>query len=537
MVDYPETNPKEHRFPALMRPSRVFILIFVNLMIVLLIFLITQAAYHSILEETRSKVRGLAATVALGVSAEDLQEVQVASDIDTPAFQRVYRYYQQVRKANPDIRYVYCVRPKPEAGPTMFEFIVDADPFDYDDDGDGTISEDEEGSPPGSLYDTADAPVMRQGMVYSIAEPHFYTDKWGSALTGYAPIINPRTGVAVAAQCVDIMRPQVIMKAEVVVYTAIAAGLGLMFLVSFSLIVYFERTHAFEVMKLLGDQLEENNIQLSSTINQLNQRQFEINNDLRLAQELQKRFLPKEFPENCKASFAGYYRACSVIGGDLYDLIELDERTLVFYIADVSGHGVTAALETAVLKVSCNHICQQAYRSMKTAEGSPCDHASLARHILNHINGEVLLIERPNSFISFQLAILELDSGEVTLANAGHLPPLLVRHSEDLCSELFVPSNIVLGLLRDFDFEITRHALVPGDRLVLYTDGLVERVNNKGAEYGLNALMNFLDRNALRSLDQVVHMLVESNDHFAEQCKAIDDIAILMFEWRAQSRK
>jgi hypothetical protein len=141
-----------------------------------------------ILDQTRPGLERLAALTATQLDPAALDRVRSPADIPTPEFQGTWQTLERIRDENPDVRYVYTMRKLPEGA--RYEFVVDADYADEDEDGDGVISEDEEGGAPGMEYDGSEYPAMQRAV--ATQRPHsddaYKIDQWGLLLSGYAPL-------------------------------------------------------------------------------------------------------------------------------------------------------------------------------------------------------------------------------------------------------------------------------------------------------------------------------------------------------------
>jgi sigma-B regulation protein RsbU (phosphoserine phosphatase) len=186
-----------------------------------------------------------------------------------------------------------------------------------------------------------------------------------------------------------------------------------------------------------------------------------LDEELRLAARLQQDFLPRILPQLGPIHFHTLFRPAGYVSGDLYDIMRLDEKRIGFYIADAVGHGMPAALLTMFIKhaLVTKEISGNDYRLLKPSE-------TLAR--LN-----AALIDQNLSQAAFATAlygIIDVDTLEVTVARAGHPNPLLLK--EDGLIEPLHCDGPLLGIFPDESFENASITLSPGDRLVLYTDGI-----------------------------------------------------------------
>ena len=186
-----------------------------------------------------------------------------------------------------------------------------------------------------------------------------------------------------------------------------------------------------------------------------------LDEELRLAARLQQDFLPKFLPQVGGVQFHTLFRPAGYVSGDLYDIMRLDERRIGFYIADAVGHGMPAALLTMFIKhaLITKEIAGHSYRLLSPSES------------LSRLNME--LIGQNLSQAAFATAlygIIDVETREVTLARAGHPAPLILRASGAL--ETIDCDGPLLGIFPDEPFVASTAKLNPGDRLLLYTDGI-----------------------------------------------------------------
>jgi len=186
--------------------------------------------------------------------------------------------------------------------------------------------------------------------------------------------------------------------------------------------------------------------------------------ELKTASMIQRGLLPPAPHGVGGYTFAGVNRPCRAVSGDYYDFVVRPNGKVYFVIADVSGKGVTAGLMMAGL--------QAAFRIFSKSDPPPAELVGMLNTALKE--------NLPQSkFVTLFLGRLDTASGVVEYANAGHAPPLWIRR--DGVVEL-VETDVLLGVVTRADFRDQRLELVPGDALVLFTDGISEAENPEGEE-------------------------------------------------------
>lgn len=189
-----------------------------------------------------------------------------------------------------------------------------------------------------------------------------------------------------------------------------------------------------------------------------------------LAHKTERGLLPREIPELPGFEICGAWHPASVLGGDYFDARRLNDRVLALSIADVAGKGTSAALLVSNL--------QACVRAWGSADVPP---AELCRRVNRLMRGN---LER-DRFVTFFYALL--DEHELTYCNAGHNAPILVRAAGTV--ERLDRGGIVIGLSADADYEQDTLRLDPGDRLLLFTDGLTEACSATDEEFGEERLV------------------------------------------------
>lgn len=218
-----------------------------------------------------------------------------------------------------------------------------------------------------------------------------------------------------------------------------------------------------------------------------------LDEELRMAAQLQREFLPRELPEIGDASFHVLYRPAGYVSGDIYDVVRLDEHHIGFFVADAVGHGVPAALMTVYIKRSL--------RAKRIDANAPGGYSLLTPgEALAWLNAD--MIGTQNGKVRFATAcygILDTRDNWLTIARAGHPFPMLLRDGEEEVTTL-EPEGGLLGVFEDEKYEQETIQLKPGDRLLLYSDGFEcafpddeEQPNGKRRVANENYAREFLD--------------------------------------------
>jgi sigma-B regulation protein RsbU (phosphoserine phosphatase) len=234
-----------------------------------------------------------------------------------------------------------------------------------------------------------------------------------------------------------------------------------------------------------------------------------VESELAMARRIQTSILPRGLPAfPCLRVAAAYYPMTSV-AGDFYDFLVTDERHLTVLVADVSGHGVPAALVASMLKV--------AFAEQRLQAAAP----ACILHNLNQILNGIL----QGQFVTAACAHIDLDARSVTYAGAGHPPALLVRQAAPEIVEL-AENGLFLGPFRQATYQSVTVPLEPGDRLLLYTDGIIEATVADGQPFGAARLAHFAMRERARAADSFVGRLIDSVSAGEQE----DDLTVVLTE-------
>ncbi len=223
---------------------------------------------------------------------------------------------------------------------------------------------------------------------------------------------------------------------------------------------------------------------------------------MRLAQEVQSRLLPKEPPVIPGYGLAGRCIPTLRIGGDYYDAIPSSNGRLTLVVADVAGKGVAAALVMAAFRALL--------RSRLDAGGTLAEVVGAVNRALPESLAGVV-------FVTAFIARLDPASGTLEYVNAGHNPPFVVRE----------PAGPLLGVFAAAHYEVGVTPLGPGDLLVLYTDGVVECADPARSDFGAERLATVAARLRERSASEVIKDIVRLTREFSGAVEYDDDFTIV----------
>lgn len=221
------------------------------------------------------------------------------------------------------------------------------------------------------------------------------------------------------------------------------------------------------------ERLERRNSELQATVNlEVAERGLQ-ERELQHARQIQQDLLPQEIPQVAGFEVAGCWEPARVVGGDYFDVLRLSESRLAICIADVAGKSVSAALLMANV--------QATVRAFASESASPA-------WLCNRVNSVLCTNTAPEKFVTFFYGILDADEQILHYANAGHLPPILLKPT-GAAQPLADSGGAVLGVFRDWSYQDAVLPLSCGDRLILFTDGITEAMRHDGEEFGEQRLI------------------------------------------------
>jgi len=239
-----------------------------------------------------------------------------------------------------------------------------------------------------------------------------------------------------------------------------------------------------------------------------------LERELAIGHKMQLLLLPQSTPQIPGWQFATHYESAWQVGGDFYDFIRVedDPQRLCLVIADVTGKGVPAALYMAVARTLIR---------AETGKG----HSSAL--VLQRVNELILSDNRSPLFLSALYAVLDVETGVLRYASAGHDPPLCLRRASRDVEEL-AAQGALLGAFGGVSFNEEQTVLAVGDALVLYTDGVSEARDVEGRFFGEERLKSAVVAAGDCSAEEIVQALVTAVARFTGSVAQADDLTILV---------
>jgi phosphoserine phosphatase RsbU/P len=247
---------------------------------------------------------------------------------------------------------------------------------------------------------------------------------------------------------------------------------------------------------------------------QLAQQLLTIQKELETARQIQLSILPSEIPKIESLDIAARYIPMTSVAGDFYDFIVLDERHIGILVADVSGHGMPAALIASMLKIALS---------------AQAAHVADPARVLLGLN-QALCGKFQHHFVTAAYLYLDMEKQTLTYAGAGHPPLLLWGDSEGVRS--VEENGLFLGKFSFATYTSIELPLRTADRILLYTDGIPETANPEGIEFGAEFFKRFLEKDESVSADRFADSLIEEMLRWSERGLADmdDDITIVAIQ-------
>ena len=236
--------------------------------------------------------------------------------------------------------------------------------------------------------------------------------------------------------------------------------------------------------------------------------------DLEIAKQIQQSALPSVFPPYPNRKDFSIYasmNAAKEVGGDFYDFYLVDENHLAFVVADVSGKGIPGAMFMMTSKTLIKSFAES---------GLP------VHEVLTNVNTQLCQNNEAGMFVTAWMGILDLQTGLIKFANAGHNPPL-VKHKDGSYEFLKGKVNFVLAGMDMVKYKEQELQLQPGDEIYLYTDGVTEAHNSNKELFGENRLLESLNSTKGMSVEDICKKVKEDVDAFVCDAEQFDDITML----------
>ena len=242
-----------------------------------------------------------------------------------------------------------------------------------------------------------------------------------------------------------------------------------------------------------------------------------IDKELEYAKQIQLSALPANFPSDEDFGIYAQMIAAKEVGGDFYDFYRLSDSTMAVLVADVSGKGIPAAMFMMTAKTIIKDLAES---------------GMAVNDIFTRANEKLCENNESGMFVTAWMGILDLRTGSLQFANAGHNPPL-IRRADGSFEYLKTRAGFVLAGMEGVRYRAGELTLNPGDRLFLYTDGVPEATNGSNQLYGEERLLEFMNNNSSVEASALLPSLKDSIDAFVGDAPQFDDITMLMLDYKS----
>lgn len=239
-----------------------------------------------------------------------------------------------------------------------------------------------------------------------------------------------------------------------------------------------------------------------------------LNHDLDMAARIQQKILHQEFPvfpDDKRFDIFANMMAAKHVGGDFYDFFKYDENHLAFFIGDVAGKGMPAAIYMAV--------CRTMLKAIGSEVSDPAE-------CIEKVNNMLIPESDISTFVTVFYGLLNLETGELAYCNGGHNLPYIQTRSGDV-KELENVGGLLLGKFEGVPYEMNTVQLEPGDVVVTFTDGVTEAEDESDGFFDEERVIDFLKKHPGKSLESLVKGLFLEVMKFTAAAEQSDDITVL----------
>jgi len=296
--------------------------------------------------------------------------------------------------------------------------------------------------------------------------------------------------------------------------------------------IVIERARAVEQLRVAKVAAEQRAQEIEERDREIRQKNEQMETDLRMATELQQALMPSTYPTfpadaaagDTRLRFCHRYLPATLMGGDFFHIARLNEDTAAICICDVMGHGVRAALITAMMRAMIET------HSVEAAEPG---------RLLTQLNSEFTGILKQTGtlvFVTVLYFVINIKTGTARFACAGHPPPLQVRRSSDEVQTIIMGADSAgpaIGIIRNAQFKTTEMKLAPGDFLLFYTDGIIEVQAADGSQFGVKGLRESVRSNLDQPTESLLDAIVSDVYKFGDSTVLTDDACLVAAELSA----
>ncbi len=289
------------------------------------------------------------------------------------------------------------------------------------------------------------------------------------------------------------------------------------------------RLKAGERILELEKNLQKKHGQLLETSDKLKAASELINKDLGLAMLMQRSLLPSITHHYTGVTIDWLFEPSTQLSGDIFNCFALSEHHVGFYILDVVGHGIASAMQSFTLSQLLAMKANTIYPPPSPPTQQPIVTAPSARTVVTNLNRSFQTDANNILYFTMIYGIIDTVNGSVDLCQAGHPYALYLKSGGS--AEFIAKSNLPVGIKPDMDYESVSLRYAPGDRIIIYSDGITECQNKAGEMFGSSRLKAFVNDSAHLKLVDVVKGLKAYLNEWRDGEGFDDDVSLLMLEF------
>ncbi len=284
------------------------------------------------------------------------------------------------------------------------------------------------------------------------------------------------------------------------------------------------RIRAGERIVHLEQDLAYRNAKLKETNRKLEEARQEIQRDLEAGAAMQRSLLPPPSLLIGDYRIEWMYHPHSVVSGDIFNVTQMDDDHIIFYLLDVSGHGIPSAL----LTVTVSKMLASTSYEVNPVINSTTQEILTTGAVLRELNNRFQLDEETSQYFTIVYGMLNVHTGEFQIAQAGHPPPIVL--DSDGTGKLVGDGGFPIGWLPEIDFDNVSMRLNEGGRIILYTDGISECTNKAGEMYSGERLLDYSKRTLHKPLKASLDGIITELNQWNSADPFNDDISLLAIE-------
>ncbi|MBN1765392.1 MAG: SpoIIE family protein phosphatase [Sedimentisphaerales bacterium] len=286
-------------------------------------------------------------------------------------------------------------------------------------------------------------------------------------------------------------------------------------------------THFIAVQSDITQRREVENA-LRATKHQLESANQRMLKDLQTAARVQQSFLPRTLPDCRGIQFGWRFKPCEELAGDILNVVRLDKKHIGFYLLDVSGHGVSAALLSVTLSRWLSPRSGQSCLIVNSDDIRMGPRLRSPAEVAEQLNKQFPMELSSGHFFTLSYGILDIETYTVRYVSAGQPYPIYLAHGEK--AALIKQSGYPIGIVSEPEYEEQVLSLRAGDQLYLYSDGVTEGHNSKGEEFGVGRLVDTINTVRAGSLEERLSAIISMLERWSDGEEYQDDVSMLGIE-------